>query len=436
MGCLETASRWRMLRGAMLPLSFVTLRTRLMEQVRATAGGLPGTYWFLWVGTLVNRLGTFVVPFLALYLTRERGFSVEQAGLVVALHGAGVVVSGPLGGAVADQFGRRVALGLGLWLGSVGMLFLGFSREPVWIHVAAFTLGVLGDMYRPAVSAAISDVVAPKDRTRAFALLYWVVNVGFAIALPVAGLVAQGGFLLLFVADAVTSFVYGCLVWVKVPETLTRRSGARWVLPSVVPFRDRTFLHFWAPTFMVMVVFFQANVTLPLALSARGMGPADFGVVIAINGVLIVLLQPLLVRALGVWRRSMVLASAAALTGLGFGMHTLSFTVPLAMVAVVVWTMGEIFGMSVSPSVVADLAPPELRGSYQGAFHMSFGLAGCVGPALGSWVLGRYGASTLWSGCLLVGLLAAGWHLAAAEGRRRHMDALRGKYEGVSASMD
>ncbi|MEV7028488.1 MFS transporter, partial [Kitasatospora sp. NPDC093558] len=46
--------------------------------------GLPAAFWWLWVSTLVNRLGTFAVPFLTLYLTMERGRSAAFAGLVAA----------------------------------------------------------------------------------------------------------------------------------------------------------------------------------------------------------------------------------------------------------------------------------------------------------------------------------------------------------------
>lgn len=416
--------------------SLTKLRDHFVAQVRLTAGGLPSSYWLLWTGTLVNRLGAFVMPFLALYLTRERGFSVEQAGFVAALHGAGVVVSGPLGGALADRFGRRTALSLGLWLGSLAMVFLGFSRDLFWIRVAAFTLGVLGDLYRPAVFAAVSDVVRPEDRTRAFGLLYWVVNVGFAISLPLAGLLAKAGFLILFLADALTTFIYGFIVWLKLPETHTRLGTSRSGLPSLAPFKDKTFLSFWLPNFMVAFMFFQSNVALALYLGQRGLSTTEFGVVMSVNGVLIVLLQPFIGRAVTRWRRSAVLACAATLTGLGFGLHTLSFTAVLAMVAVAVWTLGEILAAAVSPSVVADLAPPELRGSYQGAFHMSWGLASCVAPAVGASVLGHHGGSMLWGGCLLMGLLAAVWNLSIAEARRRHLEVLRTRFPGVSANVD
>lgn len=425
-----------MLRASMSSPSTVTLRHKLVEQVRVTVGGLPSTYWVLWVGTLVNRLGGFVVPFLAIYLTRERGLTEERAGFIVALFGAGSMLSSLVGGMLADRFGRRIALVLGLWLASGGMLFLGFSEQLLWLRIAAFTAGLLGDLYRPAVSAAVADVVAPNDRVRAFGLLYWVVNVGFAIALPLGGFVAQGGFLLLFVGDALTTFIYGCVVWFKVPETSPQFTPSRSLLPSAVPFKDKTFLAFWVPNFLVALIFFQGHTALALDLIARGLRTTEYGTIMAVNGVLIVLLQPFMARLVTRWRRSTVLAAGAVFTGLGFGLHALSATVPLAMLAVAVWTVGEILGATVSSSVVADLASPQLRGSYQGVFSMSWGVASCLAPALGGTVLGRFGSTTLWGGCLLTGLLAGAWNLAAADARRRHLEQLRLQHAGVSANVD
>jgi len=411
---------------------------RLKAEVHATAGGLPRVYWYLWWGTLVNRLGSFVVPFLALYLTRERGFTVEQAGLMASLHGAGAVFSGFVGGAVADRFGRRVALLSGLWLGSACMLLLGFSREPLQIAVAATLLGMMGEMYRPAVAAAISDVVPAKDRTRAFGLLYWVVNVGFSIAIPLAGLASRFGFEVLFVADACTTFLYGVVVWRKVPETRPDHAapeGKRRGI-SMAPFTDGVFLAFALPVLLTAFIFVQSTVTLPLDLTARGISPASFGLVLGLNGVLIVLVQPFAARVLGQVRRSVVLAWASALTGLGFGMYALTPDAGLAALAVVVWTLGEIALAPAASAVVADLAPPEERGTYQGAYSMLWATASCVGPALGGLMLGRYGSRVLWGMCLGLGLAAALWHLSIGGARRRRMEALRQTRAEVSTALE
>ncbi|MCP3102119.1 MFS transporter [Myxococcus sp. K15C18031901] len=402
--------------------------------LRKMAGGLPRTYWVLWVGTLVNRLGSFVVPFLALYLTRERGFSVEKAGLTVSLYGLGAVIAAPLGGTLADRVGRRLTLAGGLWLGSVGMVCLGFAREPTTIAVAAFSLGVMGEIYRPAVSAAVADVVPPADRPRAFGLLYWVINVGFAVALPLAGFMVRYGYLTLFIADAITTFTYGCCIWLLLPETRPARTEAEGasasdrlgaVSAALTPFRDPVFLAFALPIFGVLLIFYQSQVALPLDLGSRGLTEAQFGTVLSINGLLIVALQPFTSQMIRGMRRSHALALAAALTGLGFGMHALSDAVPLAMLAVAVWTLGEMAQAPVAPSVVTDLAPVRLRGSYQGAYHMLWGLASTVAPALGGWVLGRAGTGVLWMGCLALGLVCAGRQLAIAGNRRRSLDARR-----------
>jgi predicted MFS family arabinose efflux permease len=78
---------------------------------------------------LVNRAGSFVVPFLAIYLTQARGFSAAQAGIVAAVYGAGAAVASPLGGFLADHAGRRATLIGALALGGIGMIALGFARE-------------------------------------------------------------------------------------------------------------------------------------------------------------------------------------------------------------------------------------------------------------------------------------------------------------------
>jgi predicted MFS family arabinose efflux permease len=80
---------------------------RLGRAVRDTAGGLPGQFWALWAATLINRAGGFVIIFLALYLTAERGFSPSAAGLVVGLYGAGGAIGVTIGGYLTDRWGRR-----------------------------------------------------------------------------------------------------------------------------------------------------------------------------------------------------------------------------------------------------------------------------------------------------------------------------------------
>ena len=384
---------------------------------------LPRAFWLLVVGTLINRIGGFVSPFLAIYLTTARGLGVEQVGLIVALVGIGSIASGPLGGFLADHFGRRRALAAATALGGSAMLAVGVAPTVPTLAVAAMALGCFGDLYRPAVQAIIADIVPPADRPRAYGILHWAVNVGFASASVVAGRVAEHGFTWLFVGDAVTTFLFGVVVYANVPETHVEHhagSEARRAAGGFLrPYRDGRFLAFVAASLLMATVFLQANATLPVDMSAHGVAPHVYGDLLAINGVMIVVLQPFV----GAWVRNLprayVMAAGALLVGTGFGLTGIAQgSVPLYVVSIAVWTLGEIATAPVGPAVVADLAPPSLRASYQGAYQLTWGGGNFLAPAVGALVMGRFGATTLWSGCFVVGAVAAAGMLRVLAPRR------------------
>lgn len=403
----------------------------LERRARSTVSGLPATYWYLFAGTLIDRLGAFVVPFLALYLTRQRGLPVEQAALVVAANGAGGVPASLVGGALADRVGRKATIVLGLVLGALGVLLLGWVREPALLLPVAFVVGFTGNLYRPAVSAAIADVVPPEHRVRAFSLLYWAINLGFSVSPVIAGLLADVSFSALFVADAVTTLAYAALVLARVPESRPKTRRARALTDSEEraalaapeapgPLGDPAFLAFCATNLLFGLVFAQASFTLPLEMQAHGVTPREFGLAIALNGVLIVLLQIPSSRVLGKLRPARVLAASCLFTGAGFGLVGLVGTLPLYAGTIAVWTVGEILSAAVAPTVVSRLAPAHRRGAYQGAFQMTWGLAALAGPLVGGWLHEALGPGGLWAACALGGLVsAAGFRLLERRLERR-----------------
>src|SRR5687768_7963811 len=146
---------------------------RMSAGLRSIAGGLPRPFWFIWAGTLVNRCGSFVMPFMAIYLTEARDLSLTTAGLVLALYGAGGSIAGPLGGWLADHVGRRATMLVALGLGGTGMIALGFAERLSVIAPTFFLIAVVVEMYRPGMQAAVADLVPPADRPRAYGLIYW-----------------------------------------------------------------------------------------------------------------------------------------------------------------------------------------------------------------------------------------------------------------------
>lgn len=404
---------------------------------RDTTGGLPTTFWYLWSGTLINRLGSFVLVFLAIYLTQERGFSASQAGLVLGLWGVGGAIGTTAGGTLADRWGRRPTL-LTAHVGAAAMMLgLGLARDLWAVALGALLLGMFAEAARPAFGAMMIDVVPAKDRLRAFSLNYWAINLGFACAAILAGLAAQANYLLLFVVDAATMLITALIIFVKVPET---QQTGRTVTPAATAQRgalrtilnDRVYLGFVALNLFAALVFLQHISMLPIAMGDDGLSPATYGSVIALNGVLIVVGQLFVPRLIRGRSRSHVLALAAVVMGVGFGLTAFAGTPWFYGLTVLIWTVGEMLNSPSNSTLIAELSPAELRGRYQGVFSLSWQIAGACAPILGGLVREHAGNDTLWFGCAAIGVLTAVAHLVSGPARERRATALRRSGEALA----
>jgi MFS family permease len=392
---------------------------------RANIGGLPATYWHLWAGILVNRVGSFAILFLSLYLTTARHLSVTQAGLVVGANGVGGAVGVLLGGVLADRWGRRATLLAGNLTAAGLMLTLGLARWLPLIVAVTGLLGVAQSISHPAYVAAIVDLVPERDRTRAFNLQFWAFNLGMAVASLLAGMLAEVSFTLLFVLDSAATLVTFTIIFFRIPETIRKvrrvdgpRSGLRTVLT------DRVYLVFVALTFLLAVLTLQNSTILPLQMKADGLRPSDYGIVTAFAGTLIVVGQLFVPRLIGDRRKGSVLALAGALLATGVGAVALAGTLPAYLAAATIWTVGAMLAAPPNAAVIAELAPPELRGRYQGVFFLTWPAAGFVAPALGGWSLDHLHAWH-WAACAAVGLAAAGGHVLASGPRECRVAAAR-----------
>jgi MFS family permease len=384
----------------------------IRRALHAWAGGLPPVFWTLWVGTLVNRLGSFVLPFLALYLTTGRGVSVAGAGALVAASGAGSVVSQPLGGALADRVGRRPTLCGGLLACAAAIALLALAHALWLLAVAAVLVGITSEVYRPAAQATVADTVPLRDRRRATGLLFWAVNLGFSAAAVAGGVLAAQGYELLFAVDAATCAIYAVVVWRRIPETRPAAAHHHAAPGWAAVWHDRVAMAFFGLNLGVAIVYASIFTILPLAMHADGHSPAVYGAVIALNGIAIILLHPLLATWLLRLRPAVVLAVGAGLTAVAMVVVARSDGVAGYVVGMAVLTLGEIANASTGPGLVGEIAPPALRGRYNGAYGLTWGLGFTITPLIGAAALGDGSATAPWLGAAaLSAAVTAGWLL-------------------------
>lgn len=395
----------------------------LVAPLRSLLAAYPRAFWTLVVGTFVNRTGLVVMPFLALFLTEERGVTLTQGTLAVSLYGAGAFAGGFTGGWASDRVGRRPVLLLSLVGGAVLMALIPVVPTFEAVLAVTFGFGLLGEMYRPAVTAAVADLVPDEQRPQAYALVYWAINLGAAVGPAMGGWIAGRSYLGLFVLDGATMLAYALIVLAAVPETRPEAgpNPARRSLSLRPVVGDGALTVITVVVLLVGVGFFQLFSALPLTAAADGLSTLQYGLLVSVNGGLIVLIG--LPVAAWVGRRLVgwAVPAAVALIALGLGLHAPAHTFAGYALGVVVWTLGEMAFFPIVPTIISRLAPVHLRGSYQGVYHASWGLAKTLGPALGGLVLSGYGASALWGGASALGLVAAVTLLALQPALRRRL---------------
>ncbi|MGW5066374.1 MDR family MFS transporter [Streptomyces cyaneofuscatus] len=387
----------------------------LRTAARETVSGLPREFWWLWLSTLVNRLGGFVATFMALYLTLDRGYSASYAGLVAALHGLGGVISSLGAGVMTDRLGRRPTMLIAQLSMAVSVAVLGFMEHPGAIAAVAFLVGMASNASRPAVQAMMADIVPPKDRVRAFSLNYWAINLGFAVSSAGAGFIAEYSYLAGFLGEALMVLACAVVVFLKVPESRpaqaapVKTAGGKRAKDEVritTVLRDGRFMGVVGLSFLVSLIFQQGYVGLPVAMGADGLSSSDFGTAIAVNGVLIVALQIPVTRFIQDRDPRRLLIISSLLAGYGFGLTAFAGSVAVYALTVCVWTLAEIVNAPTQTGLVVQLSPAQGRGRYQGMYTMSWSVAALVAPLMSGFVIDHYGAAWLWGACAVIGTVA------------------------------
>jgi len=383
--------------------------TTLLQDLKA----LPGQYWILFSGTLVNRFGHFVIPFLAIYL-RQEGHGAGTTGMVMGAYGAGALIAGWIGGYLADRIGRKATMLLSCGGAAVFMLLLSQVHGIPALVAVTFLTGLLTAIYGPAAGALIADLVPPELRVRAFSCQRLAINFGFAAGMATAGFMAKHSFMALFVADAATTLILGITVFFGLkPRPAVARENSGWShalkhMKANVPFQLGT-----AASLLIGVVFWQMSSSYGLqATEGAGLDERAYGLLMALNGIMIVFMELPLTSYTKRYPPLRMMAVGYVIVGIGMGLNALGATLPLLVISMVIFTIGEMIALPVNSSYMAALAPDEMRGRYQGVMSISWSTATMIGPALGIAAYG-YSPVILWTGTLLLCLAAAGLMVAS-----------------------
>ncbi len=374
--------------------------------------GLPHDMWALFFTSLINRSGTMVIPFLALYLTKKIGTTPAEAGTALLVYGAAAFLAAPLTGKLSDKLGALKVMKFALFGSGIIFFLYSFITNYYLILFASFILAAINESFRPANLSLITDIVKPPQRRMAFALNRLAINAGMSIGPVVGGFLTLLDFHYLFYANAFASIAAGIYLssvrWSSLSSQISEEIIADISNIKLSVLSDKRFLFFLFAVIPANLVFFQQLGALPLYIvNNLAYSTAAFGLFNAINTVLIIIVEVPLNNWMNdtPYKKSLIIG--ALLAGIGFGGFAIATTTISLAAAIIVFTFGEMIFFPTTAAYTSEIAPAERRGEYMGYYQMTFSFAFSAGPWLGTVVYQHYGSVILWSGALVFGLITA-----------------------------
>ena len=380
----------------------------LFQRYLNTFRGLSRDVWLLALVMLVNRAGAMVLPFLTIYLTKSRGFSLAEAGMVMSFFGLGSLGGNFIGGWLTDKWRYLRVQVLSLWLAGGMWLVLWQADTLVEVCLAVFFTSLFADLLRPANMTAVELHGVPENRTRALSLIRLAINLGFSIGPAAAGfLIASGGYDSLFVIDAITCWLASLVLIfglkekkkgeILPPSPSEKDVPAQPVVAALSPYRDRRFLIFALSQMLVAMAFMQVFSTIPvyweqvLHLNERGIG-----LLMAANGLIIVILEMPLIHYLEHKKTPIYWIQAGGLLiGAGYAVLILGDAMIFSLIYVILITFGEIFNFPFGSSYALSIANPSYRGRYMGLYAMLWSVSFIIAPSSGSYIADHFGYQVL-----------------------------------------
>lgn len=343
-----------------------------------------------------------VLPFMTMYATQQLGFTITQAGIVMAIFGAGAIVGAFIGGKVTDAFGFHRVQVFALLGGGVMFIIIGYLTTFISLAIGAFFLSVINESFRPANSTAIAYYSTRENRTRSYSLNRLAINLGWAVGGALGGFLASTNYHLLFWVDGVSNIAAGVLLVLVLgkPKNAVHSTHNQSLTTSrQSAYNDRRYLVFTLLVVLFAFCFFQMFTMLPLYLKRELLlNEKSIGTLMAINGLVIASIEMILVYRLEKMHRPLqVIKYGVWLIGIAYGLYNvLGGQFQLAVIGILFITFGEMLAMPFMNTYWINRSSDHNRGQYAALYTMAWGTAQIAAPSIGGYVADHYGFSYLW----------------------------------------
>ena len=376
----------------------------------------PNQFWIVVGANFVDRVGGgMIYPFFALYITKQFQVGMTEVGVLFALFSVSDMLGNMVGGALTDFLGRKTMIIFGLIVSALTILAMGLVQRLEWFFIMGTVSGLFATASGPAHQAMLTDILPEKKRADGFGIMRVAANLAVAIGPVIGGFIASYSYLILFIADTVTSLITALIVYLVVEESkpeVNEQTDKNGFKETFIGYgevlKDRRFMLFVGISTIATIVYSQMYSTLSVYLrDVHGVPESGYGWIMTLNAGMVVLFQFMITRKISDKPPMLILALGSMLYVIGFGMYGFVSSFVFFLLAMVIITIGEMVVIPVAQAYVGEAAPADMRGRYSGVMGFSWMIPWMIGPLLAGLIMDNGDPNWVWYGSAILGLVSA-----------------------------
>jgi DHA1 family multidrug resistance protein-like MFS transporter len=328
-----------------------------------------------------------VVPLVTVHYVDNLGFAAAVVGLALALRQLVQQGSTLFGGMLADRFGVRRLIGIGVLIRAAGFISLAWATTPMLLFWAMLLSAIGGALFDAPSRAAIAALTTSEERARFYSITSVISSVAMSIGPLLGALLLRLDFGLVCFAAAACFLLTFLVTWLFLPAVQVAVEQQQFSYGLRLVARDRPFILFTVLLMGYWFMWVQLMISLPLIAVELSGRNDSIGLIYTLNAGLTIVLQYPLLRLAERWLRPLpILVLGLTLMALGLGVIALVQSLPALLICVVLFAIGVLLAAPTQQTVTAALSDPRALGTYFGASSMALAFGGGIGNFVGGWL--------------------------------------------------